>query len=62
MKTSKRGGARPGSGRKALGKVRLTLNVRKETKRALDREARVNKTTLGGVIDAVFSERIEIQG
>lgn len=56
MKTPTRGGARKGSGRRALGKVVMLLRVKPETRKSIRDEAEASRMTLGAVIDAKFAK------
>jgi len=48
---SKRGGARPGAGRKSRGKVALRVQVLSSTRREIRRLAKLRKQSQGDVVD-----------
>lgn len=57
VKTKKptHGGARKGSGRRALGKVVMLLRVNPETRKSIQGEAVAAGVTLGAVVDDKFA-------
>jgi hypothetical protein len=57
-KKSSRGGARPGAGRKPLGRIKRLISLSPETLAEIQRRATAQRVPIGRVIDALtFPER-----
>jgi hypothetical protein len=54
---STRGGARPGAGRKPLGRKALMLTLDPKTEAKIRAEAEAKKLTLGAVVDRKFKTK-----
>jgi hypothetical protein len=52
-----RGGKRPGSRRKKLGKLQVTMHISKETAKFLKKQAKKKKTSVSEVIDDIIRSK-----